>query len=267
MIAPYLTDAPYRFSMAFGRGNFADFYGPTAERQRLISERKHWLATRPENHFALLPEARDLLTETVSIAAEQGTLAEAPPASSSPTELALFLGENWEPDYLLLKRDEHTFRLVCGCVCFPSSWALEDKIGHPIAQIHDIVPALNPTIGRQIQSFLERIKPGVSWTRSNWGLTRSPELNQHPSRKIPRLDPAASLKEVYFRVEEQSLVSLPQTGGILFGIRIKVFHLSAYAGTEEGLRLAELLQTMPAPMAEYKGLASSRAKVILLLRR
>jgi hypothetical protein len=266
VLAQYLAEGPYRFSMAFGRGQFADFYGRSPESKRILTERKRWLASHPQHHLALLPEAADLIHETATVAAEQGTLPELPSTASSPRQIARFLGEHWEPDYLLLKPEAGVLRLVCGCVCFPSSWALEEKIGHPIEHIHHGVPALNATIGRQIQSFLDKIKPGVSWTRSNWGLSRSPELNQHPSRNTPRLDETVSLQEVYFRVEEQSLVSLPQTRGILFGIRIKVFPLSEYFGTEDGLKLAKALETMPDPMAEYKGLASSRPRIIAQLR-
>lgn len=267
MFAQYLAEGPYRFSMAFGRAHFADFYGPSAENHSILTERKRWLASHPQQHLAVLPESADLLRETVTLAEEQGTLAESPPAASTPAELARLLGERWEPDFLLLSREHATFKLVCGCVCFPSSWALEEKIGHPIEHIHHVVPALNSTIGRQIQSFLEKIKPGVSWTRSNWGLSRSPELNQHPNRKTPRLDESVSLEEVYFRVEEQSLVLLPSTRGILFGIRIKVFPLSRYIRTEESLKLAQALETMPEPMAAYKGLASARPRLIALLRQ
>lgn len=267
MIAQYLPEGPYRFSMAFGRGKFADFYGPSPESDRILNERKRWLASHLQHHLAVLPEAAELIHETAMLAAEQGTLTQPPPTTSSPTQIARFLGEHWEPDYLLLNREQDALKLVCGCVCFPSSWALEEKIGHPIEQIHHVVPALNPSIGRQIQSFLYNIKPGVSWNRSNWGLSRSPELNQHPGRKTPSLDERVLLEEVFLRVEEQSLVSLPQTRGILFGIRIKVFPLSCYAGTEEGLRLAQALETMPEPMAEYKGLASSRPRIIAQLRQ
>ena len=252
--------------MAFGRGQFASFYGASVENENILKERKHWIATNSQHHLAALPESADLLQETVSLAHEHGTIPEPPMAASDPGHLARFLGEHWEPDYLVLSRDGGTFKLVCGCVCFPSSWALEEKIGHPIEHIHHVVPALNSTIGRQIQSFLEKIKPDVCWTRSNWGLSRSPEWNQHPSRKAPRLDETVSLEEVHFRVEEQSFVLLPVTSGILFGIRIKVFPLSRCARTEESLKLARALETMPEPMAEYKGLASARRRIIALLR-
>ena len=49
------------------------------------------------------------------------------------------------------------------------------------------VPLTRTTRGLIGTKELARMKPGISWERINWGLSRSPELNQHPSRKLPRL--------------------------------------------------------------------------------
>jgi hypothetical protein len=177
------------------------------------------------------------------------------------------LGTSWEPDFLLLKLDsESRMRLLAGCVCFPSSWSLTEKIGHPIETIHGVVPGLNDAIGKQIHSFLSKLRPGVAWLRANWGLSRSPELNQHPHRKLPRLDANVSSEEVWLRVEHQALVALPRTQGVLFGIRIAVHPLLALR--EDRLiaeRLSRALRTMPEPMAQYKGIAPVRDRVLTLL--
>ena len=251
--------------MAFQRGTFAQFYGATGENEEILRERRRWLTEDEQKYLAVTHGAEGLLREAEGLGVQHGTLCR----DASPKDaigLARYLGEHWEADYLLLKRDGEEVKLVSGCVCFPSSWALEEKIGHRIEEIHGVVPALNPTIGKQIQTFLERLKPGVSWMRSNWGLSRSSERNQHPSRKIPRLDEGVVLDEVFFRVEEQSLVALAESNGILFGIRLKIMPLRGYAGTEEGKKLAEALETMPEGVAQYKGLGSARRRIIELLR-
>ena len=106
----------------------------------------------------------------------------------------------------------------------------------------------------------------MAWLRHNWGLSRSPELNQHPSRPLPRLDKSVTLADVWLRVEQQALVSLPASGGVLFGIRISM-HLLAEVkqdATTAG-RLARALRTMPAAVAAYKGLATARECVADLL--
>src|SRR5687768_16014426 len=147
--------------MAFGRGEFFDFYGPTPENARILAERRRWLSDDSPKYLAVLPESADMVRETIELGLEHQTLPETVSIPVSHQEGARFLGENWEADYLLLTRANNELSLICGCVCFPSSWALEEKIGLRISEIHDVVPALNANIGRQIQTFLERLKPGV----------------------------------------------------------------------------------------------------------
>ena len=267
MIAEYLLESPYRFSIAFGRGRFQDFWGATAGNQSILAERRRWLAEDQERYFAVLPGTEPLLEE----ARELGVKAQILPrrdgrTPSDPLSIARELGENWEPDFLVLKRESGVARLVAGCVCFPSSWSLEEKIGRPIEEIHGVVPGLNTALGPQIATFLDRIKPGVSWTRNNWGLSRSPEWNQHPARRTPRLDERVTLDQVYFRVEEQSLVALPKSRGVLFGIRLKVTPLAGISGLPEAKMLAQLLETMPEEMAKYKGLYQARERIVALLK-
>ena len=180
----------------------------------------------------------------------------------------LALGGSLEPDVVLLKtEDDGTFRLVAGVVCFPSHWSLHEKVGRPLEMIHGPVPGLNAALGSQISGFLNKLRPGVAWLRSNWGLTRGAERNNHPTRALPRLDASVRLEDVWVRLEHQALVALPQTGGVLFGIRLAL-HPLAEVKAEPALArgLARALQTMPEPMACYKGLSSAREAIIHLLQ-
>jgi hypothetical protein len=83
---------------------------------------------------------------------------------------------------------------------------------------------------------------------------------------LPRLDETVPADEVFWRLEEQSLCALALTGGLLFGIRVKVLPLRAFFGNEAGRRLQHALKTMPDALAEYKGLARARARIIALLK-
>ena len=264
MFSHLFSEGSYRFHMRFEKGTLANFYAPTGSNASLLGERTHWLATARDRHAVALPEAEPLLNEFVQ-------------EIQLPIELSAFkadlpgmcaeIGRRLEPDFLLLTRKQSATRLVAGCVCFPSSWDLREKLGLPIEQIHAVVPGLNAAIQNQIQTFLDRLRPGISWERSNWGLSRSPELNQHPARNLPRLDEQVGLDEVFFRIEHQSLAALPQSNGVLFGIRIQVHPLGQIREqTELRDKLLLALETMPEEMAAYKNLARARPGILQLLR-
>jgi hypothetical protein len=245
--------------MRFGRGEAGEFFSKSQEHAAIMAERQAILAGHPERHAAMLPGGELLLAEAWELAISART------ATGSGARGLIDLGLVWEPDFLLLRREASGTRLVGGCVCFPSSWALREKMGLPMQAIHDVVPGLNATLGSAIDAFLERLKPGRVFTRSNWGLSRSAALNQHPELRLPRLDGRVNSGEVFFRVEEQGLAALPKANGILFGIRVKVFPLDAFAGTSAARQLAAKLRTMPEEMARYKGLAEARGRIAALL--
>jgi dimethylamine monooxygenase subunit A len=264
-----LADRDFGLRMRFTRGEVAAFFMPGASHGEVIAERRRWIAAAPEVHCAMMEEGHAMMEETVALAASLGTLPEGECefGGLDPLGRCRKLGGLWEADFLLMKPDAAgVFRLYGGCLCFPSHWDLRDKLGLPMADIHAPVPGLNGALGQQIDGFLRRIKPGISWERANWGLSRTSELNLHPSRKLPRLDAGVSLDEVWFRIEEQSLVALPLSGGILFGIRLVIVPLrdiKADATHRHGMIRA--LRTMPEPMAGYKGIAPARERLIALM--
>ncbi len=265
-----LADKDFGLRMRFEKEDVASFFKPTRAHTRVIAERRKWISTEPEKYLAIEPEGLDLLDETIQLATDRGTLPNDFSrlfANLPPMNRCRQLGELWEADFLLMKPDpEGVFRLYGGCLCFPSHWDLREKLGQPMSAIHAPVPGLNETLGRQIDGFLQRIKPGTSWERANWGLSRTPELNLHPSRKLPRLDASVTLDEVWFRLEQQTLVALPNSGGILFGIKLVIIPIQEIKNnpaTRHGMIRA--LQTMPEPMAVYKGIAPARQCLIDLM--
>jgi hypothetical protein len=260
-----LFPGDFGFHMRFRRGDLAQFYRSTAHAE-VIAERRKWLAEDSSKYAAALTEAEPLLDEALQLAKTFDVTAR---PGETALETMLNLGAAWEPDLLLLRSPSPESQpiLLAGCVCFPSSWALEEKIGRRLDAIHGPVPTLNQQFANPIQQFLARMKPGISWERINWGLSRSPELNQHPSRKLPRLDATVRLEEVWFRAEYQSLVALPKTNGILFGIRLVIEPLTSVASEKDFAEgLARAIQTMSEPIAAYKGIAPARQRLLELLK-
>jgi len=255
----------FAFHMRFRRGDIRAFFGNTSNDSSVLHERRKWLDSNAGDCAAVLPAGEPILDEVMELA---GSLGISVPSKANPTETCIALGRAWEPDLLFLRNSENSQPdLVGGCVCFPSSWSFEEKMGKPLDAIHEPVPTLNEQFANPVKQFLARMKPGISWERINWGLSRSSELNQHPSRRLPRLDSTVDIRDVWFRVEYQSLVALPQTNSILFGIRLIIEPIerlrldSAFAAG-----LAGALETMPDSVAGYKGLLPARDRLIELLR-
>jgi hypothetical protein len=203
-LSELFADEDYRFHMGLRRGSATEFFRPTAQHDTLLAQRRRWLREEPETCSAFLPESAALLAECAAVALEWESITPKQHASvtklDATPERGLRLGEMWEPDYMLLRADAAgRFQLIGGCVCFPSSWSLAEKIGRPMEFIHGPVPGLNAQLGRSIDTFLAKLTPGAAWLRHNWGLSRSPELNQHPSRPLPRLDDVVGLRPTTFR--------------------------------------------------------------------
>ncbi len=255
-----LPSGAFRFEMGLRRGEIAFFQNTAADAQ-LLAERGRWLDADPALYAAALPDSEPLLREAAAFARAANPAIEAAPSPAS-------LGRTWAPDFLLLAPDENgVFTLRAACVCFPSHWDLGEKMGRPLAEIHAPVPTLNATLGRQIDTFLAALKPGVVWERWNWGLAATPERNNHPALGLPRITADTPPDRLWLRVEHQAFARLAGTGGVLFAIRLLIEPLTDVIG-EPGAaaRLADLLASMPEEVAAYKGLGAGRAALIRRLR-
>jgi dimethylamine monooxygenase subunit A len=175
------------------------------------------------------------------------------------------LGSSWEPDFVVVDRTwPHEVR--GGCVCFPSGWSLKEKMGKSLFITHSPVPDLNDNLGANISALLSRIEIGHFFQRTNWGLSGSSQLDQHPRHGIPAIPAGADPDKVYLRVEWQALTGL-SAEKLLFGIRVFQVPITELKQLPElSARLAENLETMPEPVARYKRLTECRREVVRYLR-
>lgn len=242
----------------------AEFFADTDPTGAVRAERDHWLRTDPAKYAVLLPAAESALRDTAELAAQLGTPIDTDQAAY---DQVLQLGCLWEPDFVWMHPGEDgQYRVAGGVVCFPSSWALTDKIGLPIREVHAVVPRLNDVLGRSIDTFLSKQLPGVSWRRENWSLSRAADLNQHPSRPRRRLDATVTADEVWIRLEHQLLLRLPTSGSVFFGIRIQVVPLTTViADRSAASRFSRILATISSEAADYKNILPARDALIALL--
>lgn len=278
-------EVDYRFQMSLRPGDEARFWKAGPDAAAVLRERRRWLAERPRLFAARLPEGAECVAEVLDRisrfmgdeardhSGDTGTpVAGQEPGRENPSDQGsldplIALGGQIEPDWVVLSPDaERDFPVVGGVVVFPSSWALAEKIGRPLHEVHQPAPGVNASLGKSISTFLSRLQPGVAWERENWGLAADEALNHHPEVPHARLDGSARLDTTWLRLERQILLRLPLTGGILFGIRVSNHRLDALAAIP-GLapRLARALATMPEDIVCYKGLAQARGALAALL--
>jgi hypothetical protein len=206
------------------------------------------------------------LVETIELARTLGVEID---STLSSWEQLLSLGRVWEADIVWLVADDAgAYRVAGGVVCFPSSWALQDKLGRTLSETHRPVPGLNVALDRQIETFLDRLVPGEVWLRENAGYSRSPERNQHSNRPRRPLDAAVSSDEVWVRLEHQMLLKLPLSNSLLFGIRVEVVPLRQVLDSPQAAAgLTRLLVTIPPEAAEYKGITTARGAIVSLIQQ
>lgn len=270
-------DADHRWAMGLRPGLAAEYFAPCDDAGTVLPERAELLASEPEKYSLLTVDGEAALAETIALARSLGTSIDIA-AGAKPQDQLTALGRAWEPDVVWLGRSAGEaepqaglHRVVGGIVCFPSSWALADKLGLPMADVHEPVPGLNEALARQVDRFLDKLSPGDFWTRENWSLSRTPARNQHtslqgPPHIWPRLDEATPLSEVWIRLEHQILLRLPESDAVLFGIRIESPPLTDLL--EQPLaagRFARILSTMNDDAARYKNFAALRPRMVAAL--
>ena len=249
-LAELFPDGDYRFHLTLKRCEPREFFAARDASGAVLAERRRWIAAEPACYAALQPEGEPLLAEFDALCAGWGLLETRRPRRVSPdagegarasADVLREFGGSLEPDILFLSPDaQGDLCLRGGALVFPTGWALTEKIGQSLDAIHGVVPGLNPAMGAAIRQFLARLKPGAAFLRDNWGLATTDELNLHPARALAAPAPPVALERLWLRVEHQALVALPETGGVLFGIRIALHRLDTIAGTPAaaGLRRA-----------------------------
>ena len=248
------SGAPFEFRFGARPGDPEGFFKASSEHASRVQLRREIVGEHPARHVFQEPGSRDAVAELIRWAGLEG---------GGCLELAL----HWEQDFMvLLPGDDGQERFVAGAICFPSSWAPDEKLGLPVHAIHEPVPTLNEHLGARIGKFLAGIRPGKAWERVNWGLSGSPFLNQHPALRIPAMELPLELNSVWVRREDQVLFRLPETGALIFGINVINISVAEIAADPEGRSgLRQALATMPEDIAGYKNLTAARESLVALL--
>jgi len=238
-----------------------DFGAQMARREALI-------ASVPLVVNALMPEAEAAARELLGLVAaealtlpdfaREGEIWQRPDggrAEVDPARPLLSLGRMVAEDFCLLMPDREAgeYRLVGAILCFPSRWSLAEKMGRPLTAIHAPVPGYAEALAPRVNRVFEALRPGRGLWRANWLIHASPELHLPmglSDKLVAEADPADG---IYLRTERQTLIRLPETGAVAFGIKTSTCPLEALDGREAAALGHALAMLDPAEIAYRSG--------------
>jgi hypothetical protein len=224
-----------------------DVAGQLAEKRRIFDgHRGTVLAALPGSHEACL-ELLDLVREATA-----GRAPVSVPAGCHPLEEA---GRLVPEDFCVHLPDPVTdaMTLVAGCVAFPNRWALADKLGQPVTQVHEPVPEYESQLGRPVERVLDRLLVGRILERSNWAVVANGELFAPLPEAARRPDWPGVGAERWLRIERQTLRRLPQSGAVVFTIRTLLGPLEVVRDDPDAAALlAAAIRELPEEVARYK---------------
>ncbi len=176
-------------------------------------------------------------------------------------------------DLLILRRKPEGWTLVAATLSFPSSWSLADKFGRTMDMIHAPVPGFE--CGTRNAVLINRMFDNLHtpvWRR-NWSLNPTDDLYLSRPKEGHNLvlqEPLAP-ERIFIRVERQSLRKLPQSGDIVFSIRIHIDPLSALLLHPRAsaclTAFADQLENLEPAQRSYKGLAHNHHALVSCLRK
>lgn len=172
----------------------------------------------------------------------------------------------FEEDLAVL--DGGTGSLPWLCVCLPSHWAPEDKLGLSFAALHAPV-ADNDALLAASRQLVTLATTGSCWERFVWTISPSGRYDQHP-RRFPRaawpasLDPVEFAAQCWLRTERQTFFPVGQgTRQAVFTIHVMLRRLpESITAAWQAQRLRDALASMSPAVLAFKNLTAAREPLL-----
>lgn len=169
-----------------------------------------------------------------------------------------------QDDLLIMRKpdgaEEH--ELVAGVLCFPAHWTLSEKMGRALMRIHVPVPEYPGDLARRVQRFFDGVQPGRPLWRGNWHFAGQPDIVT-PMHEIEKtgafVNRLATDGQAWLRVERQTVLRLPRSRAVVFGVRTIVTPAEGLTSAQ-WRALHATLQALPEDFAVRKVSPALRAR-------
>lgn len=187
----------------------------------------------------------------------------------APLDLA---GRLIQEDIVLMEASPTGYIMTAAAECFRLRWTISEKLGKPLAQIHQPVPEYAEKLQQPMDNLFAKLKSDRPLERMNWGIVDDPALLLEHTRSEAelraRVTPENAGETLWLRVERQCLRRLPQTGAIVFFTHTYIHPLAVMANIPTiAAALASALGQMPDTMQNYKNILPFREALLSYLER
>jgi hypothetical protein len=136
------------------------------------------------------------------------------------------MGQIAQNDFAIMEQRGEEHVLTAAVLCFPASWLLAEKFMRGLVSIHDPVDPYDDQIAKRVQRLFDGIQVDRPLWRFNELRYADPALFQPRSMyaRRPREERHAAR---YLRSERQTLIRLPKTRAVVFGIHTFVVDTQA----------------------------------------
>ena len=150
--------------------------------------------------------------------------------------------------------NEQRWHLLAGALAFPAHWVLAEKMGKPLAEIHEPVPHYSERLETAMDRFFNAMQTGPISGRMNWSLQAGEDYFAPHRNDRPSLNEHSVPTGLFLRVENQTLRKLPSSGHILFTIRTHMVPFGYWQNQPDAIAdLLTMMQEMSSAARDYKG--------------
>ncbi len=263
---PPFAHETFRWRMGVRSTDASEWLQPDDLRESDLVAKAEVRLRHPDETFVAMDGSADAAAEVLELVDDDLRRRGLPsgPLRPHPLDTA---GLRVQEDLCLMEHLAGMWIMTAASVCFPTEWDVPSKLGRSLGEIHAPVPAFDAHVGNKIDRFFDRMAAGSVASRLNWSLVgeSSRRLDPRSRRVLERIPPDPG-RELFVRVERQTLRRLTSHDAVIFGIRIHVWPLAEVAAALPAEPFAAELERLPIAVARYKNLAGVRGEVAAWLR-
>lgn len=204
-----------------------------ARRDGELARKRELLATTGDLVAGALTPARAACEEALAmvtgfVGGDAPSLAGLPFAEDDPIAPLVRAALAVQDDLAVMQEIDGEWILSAAVVCFPSHWTPSEKLGLPLGLVHTPVAHYERELSEKVDRFHDRLATDRPAWRRNWSVNPTSELHL-PDRGAMRsvaLEPGWHIADdgspMWIRSERQTLRRMPESGAVLFAIRVQL---------------------------------------------